>query len=94
MQGYTDPATASNMLQGAHYDPSTGTMKTVSQFLTSPQPIVPVLNSYDPYPHTLIAGVAPPPTPAAKVALWDQARVSLMSLRTLFGRPRNSTLQT
>ena len=91
MQGYTDPATASNMLQASHFDPQSGTMKTVSQFLTSPQPIVPMTEAYAPYPEHMVAGTPYPATPGTQVAMYDRAKAPQMTLRTLFNRAFGST---
>ena len=90
MNGYTDPATASNMLQASHYDPASGTMKTVAQFLTSPQPIEAMPQTYEPYPGYMVAGTPYPQAPVHRAATWDRASAPMMSLRTLFGRPAGS----
>lgn len=91
MQGYSDPATASNMLQASHVDPQSGTMKTVTEFLTSPAPIVPMAEGYAPYDHMLIAGSPFPQTPHQQLANYDRANQPTMNLRTLFGRVFGST---
>jgi len=93
MQGYRDPATDTNMANASHYDPQNGQMKTVSQFLTSPQPIVPVQEAYAPYPEHMVGGSPYPMQPAHKLALFDRSQMPTMSLRTLFGRPQGSTVR-
>jgi len=69
--------------------PQSGQMKTVSQFLTSPQPLSPINQAYEPYP-----GAAPVPYPmmpghAAQV--YDRSSAPVMTLKTLFARGYGST---
>lgn len=85
-----DPYTQSNMAQAVELDPASGRMKTVSQFLTSPQPIVPVMQNYEPVAAHTIAGVPFPQTPHQQAAWWNQARAPMMGLKTLFRRPKDS----
>lgn len=86
MQGYTDPATMTNMAQASHVDPQSGTMKTVSEFLTSPQPIVPMNEAYAPYPHMMVGGSPYPQTPHMQLEQYNRSDLPTMSLRTLWNR--------
>lgn len=86
MQGYADPATASNMSQASHLDPNTMRMKTVSEFLTSPQPIVPISTAYAPIPSYMVGGSPYPMTPHEQVMTYDRLKMPDMELKTLFGR--------
>lgn len=91
MRDFTDPATRTNMGNAVHYDPQNGTMKTVSEFLTSPQPIVPISERYAPYPEHMVGGSPYPMQPAQAISIWERAKAPVMQLRTLFARPFGST---
>lgn len=68
-----------------------GQMKTVAEFLSSPQPLTPIHDGYAPYPDHMIAGTRAPPLPHAQVEIWDSLKAPVMTLRTLFSRAYGST---
>lgn len=86
MQGYSDPATMSNMSQAVHVDPQQGRMKTVTEFLTSPAPLIAVNEAFAPYPHAMVAGVPYPQTPQQQMNVYNRSDGPIMQLRTLFRR--------
>lgn len=70
-------------------NPQGGQLKTVSQFLASPQPLSPMAESYTPY-----AGANPVPypmMPGHTAAIYSRASGPLMTLKTLFSRGYGST---
>jgi hypothetical protein len=72
-------------------NPQNGTLKTVGEFLMSPQPLSPIDAHYAPYPSHMVGGSPYPPAPGHQSALYDRASAPVMSLKTLFGRTYGST---
>lgn len=66
-------------------------MKTVAEFLSSPQPLEPIPTGYSPYPDHMVAGTPAPPLPHGQVAIWDSLKAPVMTLRTLFARAYGSS---
>lgn len=71
-------------------NPQAGNLKTVDQFLSSPQPIKPMPANQQ-IPPAYLSANAYPMMPAHQQTIWDRASQIPMELTTLFARGYGST---